>query len=53
MNESIQSEDLVIIGAGIMGLMTAYYASQFVKKVVLLEKSSFAARKATLILRSA
>ena len=31
-------QDLIIIGGGIMGLMTAYYASSFVKKITILEK---------------
>ncbi|KKQ01889.1 MAG: hypothetical protein US11_C0003G0032 [Candidatus Roizmanbacteria bacterium GW2011_GWA2_36_23] len=33
-----QNQDLVIIGGGIMGLFTAYFALQFSKKIVLLEK---------------
>lgn len=33
-----QTLDLVIIGGGIMGLMTAYYASRLGKNVVILEK---------------
>ena len=39
---SIQSstQDLVIIGGGIMGLCTAYYASQFTDRITLLEKST-------------
>jgi glycine/D-amino acid oxidase-like deaminating enzyme len=39
---SIQSttRDLVIIGGGVMGLCTAYYASQFTDKITLLEKST-------------
>jgi glycine/D-amino acid oxidase-like deaminating enzyme len=38
MPEEIQ--DLVIIGGGIMGLCTAYYASQFSKNIVILEKAT-------------
>jgi glycine/D-amino acid oxidase-like deaminating enzyme len=33
-------QDLIIIGGGVMGLCTAYYASQFVDRVTLLEKST-------------
>jgi sarcosine oxidase/L-pipecolate oxidase len=33
-------QDLIIIGGGIMGLMTAYYASNFVKKIMILEKNT-------------
>jgi glycine/D-amino acid oxidase-like deaminating enzyme len=32
------SQDLIIIGGGIMGLMTAYYAANFVNKITILEK---------------
>ena len=35
-----QQADLVIIGGGVMGLCTAYYASQLTPKVVILEKAS-------------
>src|SRR5258708_6372965 len=35
-NQPIQ--DLIIIGDGIMGLMTAYYATTFVKNITILEK---------------
>src|SRR5579875_629713 len=38
MPEEIQ--DLVIIGGGIMGLCTAYYASQFSNNIVILEKAT-------------
>jgi sarcosine oxidase/N-methyl-L-tryptophan oxidase len=38
MQEDIQ--DLVIIGGGIMGLSTAYYASQFTSKITILEKAT-------------
>ncbi|MFA5770027.1 MAG: FAD-dependent oxidoreductase [Patescibacteria group bacterium] len=31
-------EDLIIIGGGIMGLFTAYYASNYSKKIIILEK---------------
>src|SRR5438132_1380117 len=33
-----QKQDLIIIGGGIMGLMTAYYASDFVTNITILEK---------------
>jgi glycine/D-amino acid oxidase-like deaminating enzyme len=33
-------QDLIIIGGGVMGLCTAYYASQFTNKITLLEKST-------------
>ena len=33
-------QDLIIIGGGVMGLCTAYYASQFTDRVTLLEKAS-------------
>lgn len=32
--------DLIIIGGGVMGLCTAYYASQFTDRITLLEKST-------------
>src|SRR5258708_38891371 len=38
MREEIQ--DLTIIGGGIMGLCTAYYASEFVENITILEKVS-------------
>jgi glycine/D-amino acid oxidase-like deaminating enzyme len=38
MREEIQ--DLTIIGGGIMGLWTAYYASERVKNITMLEKES-------------
>ena len=38
MHDTIQ--DLTIIGGGVMGLFTAYYASDFVKNVTLLEKET-------------
>src|SRR6266704_2761304 len=34
------TQDLIIIGGGIMGLMTAYYASDFVKNITILEKKT-------------
>ncbi len=40
MTTTIQSDDLVIIGGGIMGLMTAYYASAFVDNITILEKKT-------------
>lgn len=38
MKNTNQKQDLIIIGGGIMGLMTAYFASNFVKNITLLEK---------------
>ena len=38
MHEHIQ--DLTIVGGGIMGLFTAYYASQFVEHITILEKAT-------------
>src|SRR5258708_16249406 len=38
MKEEIQ--DLTIIGGGIMGLFTAYYAASLVNKITVLEKST-------------
>jgi|SRR3989344_8845467 len=40
MNNTNKQYDLVIIGGGIMGLMTAYYASQLTRNVALVEKST-------------
>jgi sarcosine oxidase len=40
-----QRQDLVIIGAGVMGLFTAYYASQFTSSITLLEKSKIGDKK--------
>lgn len=37
MEEEIQ--DLIIIGGGVMGLFTAYYASAFVQRITILERS--------------
>ena len=34
-----ETQDLTIIGGGIMGLFTAYYASSFINKITILEKS--------------
>src|SRR3984893_10325771 len=34
-----QTQDLIIIGGGIMGLSTAYAASHFTNNIILLEKS--------------
>ncbi len=41
-----QDLDLIVIGGGIMGLMTAYYASLQGKKVTILEKSYIGNQKA-------
>ncbi len=35
-----QFQDLTIIGGGVMGLFTAYYASAFVKNITILEKAT-------------
>src|SRR5579859_382241 len=43
MNAQIQ--DLVIIGGGVMGLFTAYYASHFTSSITILEKSSVGDQK--------
>lgn len=40
-------QDLIIIGGGIMGLFTAYYASQFTKKIIMLEKLTIGNKKAS------
>src|SRR5437879_13892481 len=40
-----QTQDLVIIGGGIMGLCTAYAASHFTNNITLLEKSSIGNKK--------
>jgi len=34
----MKNQDLIIIGGGIMGLMTAYFASDFVNNITILEK---------------
>jgi len=34
------TQDLIIIGGGVMGLCTAYYASQFTSKITILEKAT-------------
>ncbi|HEV2656130.1 MAG TPA: FAD-dependent oxidoreductase, partial [Ktedonobacteraceae bacterium] len=39
-------QDLTIIGGGVMGLFTAYYAAQFSAKVVILEQSVIGDKKA-------
>jgi N-methyl-L-tryptophan oxidase len=40
MNKNNATQDLIIIGGGVMGLMTAYYASAFVKNITILEKKT-------------
>ena len=35
-----QIQDLIIIGGGIMGLMSAYYATNFAKNILILEKKT-------------
>lgn len=42
----INDQDLIVIGGGIMGLMTAYYASLMGKRVTILEKSYLGNKKA-------
>jgi glycine/D-amino acid oxidase-like deaminating enzyme len=44
-NSNQQIQDLIIIGGGIMGLMTAYFASDFVKNITILEKSTIGNRE--------
>ncbi len=39
-NKNLQTQDLIIIGGGIMGLMTAYFASTFVKNITIFEKNT-------------
>lgn len=41
-----ETQDLTIIGGGVMGLFTAYYASQFARRITVLEKS-YVGNKAT------
>src|SRR5579859_3206019 len=38
-------QDLVIVGGGVMGLFTAYYASHFTSSITILEKSSIGDKK--------
>lgn len=38
-------QDLTIIGGGVMGLFTAYYASHFTNKITILEKSTIGNKK--------
>src|SRR6266487_993919 len=38
-------QDLTIIGGGVMGLFTAYYASQFTGKIIILEQSVIGDKK--------
>ncbi|HSW89194.1 MAG TPA: FAD-dependent oxidoreductase [Candidatus Saccharimonadales bacterium] len=40
-------QNLIIIGGGIMGLFTAYYASQFGKKITILEKRTIGNKEAS------
>lgn len=47
MKQPTQTADLVIIGGGIMGLMTAYYASAFVKNIVVIEKRTIGNKEAS------
>ncbi len=39
------TQDMMIIGGGIMGLFTAYYASSFVDRITILEKSTIGDKK--------
>jgi thioredoxin reductase len=43
MSKNTPTQDLIIIGGGVMGLMTAYYASAFVNKITILEKRQLVA----------
>jgi glycine/D-amino acid oxidase-like deaminating enzyme len=47
MEKTNQTQDLIIIGGGIMGLFTAYYASQFVKKIMIIEKRTIGNKEAS------
>ncbi len=38
MKSTNQTQDLVIIGGGIMGLMTAYFASAYARNITILER---------------
>lgn len=44
MKNTKQQQDLIIIGGGIMGLMTAYFASSFVKNITILEKRTIGSK---------
>jgi glycine/D-amino acid oxidase-like deaminating enzyme len=46
MKNANQTQNLIIIGGGIMGLMTAYYASDFVKNITILEKLTIGNKEA-------
>ena len=41
------TQNLIIIGGGIMGLFTAYYASQFIKNITILEKRTIGNKEAS------
>lgn len=43
----MKQQDLVIIGGGIMGLFTAYYASNYVKNITILEKRMLGNKQAS------
>ena len=38
MTKQAKNQDLIIVGGGIMGLMTAYWASSFTKNITIIEK---------------
>jgi glycine/D-amino acid oxidase-like deaminating enzyme len=45
-NMKKNTQNLIIIGGGIMGLMSAYYASEFVDAITILEKSTIGNKNA-------
>jgi glycine/D-amino acid oxidase-like deaminating enzyme len=47
MSQPAKAQDLVIIGGGIMGLMTAYYASALTEHIVILEKRTIGNQEAS------
>lgn len=47
-NIKIDNTDVVIIGAGIMGLSTAYYLSRFGLKIYIIEKESYVGGNTTM-----
>jgi sarcosine oxidase / L-pipecolate oxidase len=47
MSQTAEAQDLVIIGGGIMGLMTAYFASELAEHIVILEKRTIGNQEAS------
>jgi len=47
MSQPAKVQDLVIIGGGIMGLMTAYFASELTEHIVILEKRTIGNQEAS------